>query len=175
MSTNANSGTSTLPAATPAKHIVKGIFMIVLGLIAGYLWLWGNALQIQTSEAWITGARNANLSPQLSIILQLTQLWSGHLNLREIIAYAWGWLNQILLLFCSVGVEYALVSKKRAVFFKWACACFVLLNSLADLSFGSAFGGQWQPWAFAAICCFATFSLGVAAVGLIVEGVRQIL
>lgn len=174
--TGATAGASS-GASSSSKHIVKGIFLICLGILVGYLWLWGNALQLTTSELWILGipkGMQLNIAPHLTVFLQIREFWSGNLSLRQVIAYGWGWLNQVILLVMSVGVEHALVSKKRATVFKWICGLFVVLNSLADLSFGNAFGGQWQPWAFAAICCFATFSLGVAAVGLIVEGWKQI-
>ena len=88
---------------------------------------------------------------------------------------SWGLLNQIIALILAIGIDFALISKKRAKAFKWMGAGFVVLNSLADLSFGSAFGGMWQPWAFAAICCFATFALGVMAIALIVEGFKHII
>lgn len=142
----------------------------------GYLWLWGNALQLTTSELWILGAQGQHLSiaPQFSIYLQITQFWSGTITMKQVIAYGWGWINQVILLVAAIGAEYSIVSRKRASAFKWICGGFVVLNSLADLSFGNVFGGAWQPWAFAAICCFATFSLGVAAVGLLVEGWKQI-
>src|SRR5262249_10550139 len=166
--------TSAASTAQSGQHLVKGLFLIILGLLVGYMWLWGNALQITTSEAWILGTKNVTLSPQLSVFLQITTLFDGHHSLKETIAYGWGWLNQVLLLVFSIGIEHAIVEKKRARTFKWICACFVILNSLADLSYGTAFGGMWQPWAFAAICCFATFSLGVAAIGLMVEGFKQI-
>lgn len=171
--------TQTATANVPARehHIVKGVFLIAVGLLVGYLWLWGNALQLTTSELWILGipkGTEISVAPHLTVFFQVRDFWSGNLTLRQVIAYGWGWLNQVILLVMSIGVEHALVSKRRSAAFKWICGGFVILNSLADLSFGNAFGGAWQPWAFAAICCFATFSLGVAAVGLLVEGWKQI-
>lgn len=167
---------SSAPQSQHAHHYIKGLFLIGFGLFVGFLWLWGNAFSIMTSEAWITGAHaSLSLSPQFGIFLQLSQLWSGKLTLIQSIAYAWGWFNQAISLIVAIGFEYSLISQKRAKAFKWIGAGFVLLNSLADLSFGTAFGGTWQPWAFAAICCFATFALGVAALSMIVEGCRQII
>lgn len=174
---------STAPAVTGSsssgkdRHIVKGVFLILVGVLVGYLWLWGNALQMTTSELWILGmpkGETLSLSPQLSIFLQIGAFWNGHLTTKEVVAYGWGWLNQVILLVFAIGTEYVFITKKRASTFKWICGGFIVLNSLADLSFGNIFGGEWQPWAFAAICCFATFSLGVAAVGLVVEGWKQI-
>lgn len=174
MSTIASTQASA-PQVQQPHHYIKGLFLIAFGLFVGFLWVWGNAFSIMTSEAWITGAHaSLTLSPQFGIFLQLSQLWSGKLSLIQSIAYAWGWFNQAISLIVAIGFEYALISPKRAKVFKWIAAGFVILNSLADLSFGNAFGGTWQPWAFAAVCCFATFALGVASLGLIVEGFKQI-
>lgn len=174
---SSTSSSSSSNSTTNNRHIIKGIFLISVGLLVGYLWLWGNALQLTTSELWILGmpkGEQLSIAPQLSVFLQITQFWSGHITMKQVVAYGWGWINQVILLVLSIGADYVIVSKKRATTFKWLCGLFVVLNSLADLSFGNVFGGEWQPWAFAAICCFATFSLGVAAVGLIVEGWKQI-
>jgi hypothetical protein len=176
MSQTTTTGTGTGPSS--GHHIFKGLFLMACGVLVGYLWLWGNALQLTTSELWIIGltpGQHLSIAPQISVFLQITQFWSGPtLTMKQVIAYGWGWINQVILLILAIGAEHSIVSKKRASAFKWICGGFVVLNSLADLSFGNAFGGQWQPWAFAAICCFATFSLGVAAVGLLVEGFKQI-
>lgn len=174
---SANAPTASGSASSKDRHIVKGIFLILCGLLAAYLWLWGNALQLTTSELWILGipkGTKLSIAPQMSVFLQIGEFWNGNLSAKQVIAYGWGWLNQVILLICAIGAEFVIINKKRATTFKWICGGFVVLNSLADLSFGNVFGGAWQPWAFAAICCFATFSLGVAAVGLIIEGWKQI-
>lgn len=166
-------------SASPAKgehHFFWGIAYVFAGVLVGFFWLWGNAVQIQTSEAWILGAHNAvSLSPRIDIFLQVTQLWSGHLTLHQFIAYTWGWLNQVILLAFSLGIEFHHVSgKHRADAWKWGSALFIILNSLADLSYGSSFGGMWQPWVFAGVCFMASFFFGLLAIGAIVKGIKYI-
>ena len=175
---------TTTPAATNAAaqaknnsehHFLWGVVLIAVGLLIGYFWLWGNAVQIQTSEAWIIGSpTNVNLSPHLDIFLQVTQFWGGHLNYREMIAYTWGWLSQIILLAFSIGIEFHIGGRGRARAWKWCSIFFIVLNSLADLNYGGAFGGTWQPWLFAAACFMASFFFGLAGIGLIVEGVKRL-
>jgi len=177
---------TTTPAATNAAaqaknnsehHFLWGVVLIAVGLLIGYFWLWGNAVQIQTSEAWIIGSpTNVNLSPHLDIFLQVTQFWGGHLNYREMIAYTWGWLSQIILLAFSIGIEFHHIGgKSRANAWKWCSIVFIVLNSLADLNYGGAFGGSWQPWLFAAACFMASFFFGLAGIGLIIEGIKRVL
>lgn len=157
-------------------HLLWGVALILAGILIGYFWLWGNAVQIQTSEAWILGTRDGlNLSPRLDLFLQITQFWGGTLSIHEMIAYTWGWLNQIILLAFSLGIELQFGGKERASAFKWGCIFFIILNSLADLNYGNAFGGTWQPWAFAGICFMASFFFGLAAIGLFVEGVKRLI
>jgi len=156
-------------------HFLWGVVLIAAGLLVGYFWLWGNAVQIQTSEAWIVGkAIQVTLSPHLDIFLQVTQFWSGNLTYTEMIAYTWGWLSQIILLAFSIGIEFHIGGRGRARAWKWCSILFIVLNSLADLNYGNAFGGSWQPWLFAAACFMASFFFGLAGIGLIVEGVKRI-
>ncbi|MGH2478493.1 MAG: hypothetical protein ACRDHW_02410 [Ktedonobacteraceae bacterium] len=156
-------------------HFLWGVAFILFGLLVGYFWLWGNAIQIQTSEAWIIGSKDGlSIAPRLDIFFQLTKFGSGSLTPRESIAYTWGWLNQIILFAFSIGIEFHIGGKARVTAWRWASGLFIVLNSLADLSYGNAFGGAWQPWVFAGVCFMASFFFGVVAIGLIVEGFKRI-
>lgn len=182
------SSTPVIPSGASSSHaasftrgggihtLILGGFYILLGTLIGFFWLWGNAVQIQTSEAWIIGIHSGlTLSPRLDIFLQLGQIWSGNLTLGQGIAYTWGWLNQIILLVFSIGIEKSILEHRQVTWLKWMCLLFIVLNSLADLNYGNAFGEGWQPWAFAGICFMASFFFGLVAIGLIAHGVKLIL
>lgn len=166
---------AALVAATVAKnkHVLWGVLSIAAGLAVGYMWLWGNMIQIQTSEAWIIGnTTGLSLAPNFQIYLQLVQL--GQASFQQSIAIVWGWANQVILLAFSIGIEMHLGGKARQWLWNWGCVFFITLNSLADLSYGSYFGGTWQPWAFAGICFMASFFFGLAAMSLFIKGLKQI-
>lgn len=149
-----------------------GIACLLAGLLIGYFWLWGNAVQIQTSEAWILGSRDVTLSPRLDLFLQVTQFWGGHLGVRTMIAYTWGWLNQVILLGFSLGIELHIGGRSRAQIFKWGSIIFIVLNSLADLNYGDVFGGTWQPWAFAGLTFMGSFFFGLLAISCFVAAYK---
>lgn len=169
-STAAAKATAT---AAKNKHVLWGVLSIAAGLLVGYVWLWGNIIQIQTSEAWIIGnAKGLSLAPNFQIYLQLAQL--GQASFQQSIAIVWGWVNQIILLAFSIGIEMHLGGKARQWVWTWGCIFFITLNSLADLSYEGYFGGTWQPWAFAGICFMASFYFGLAAFALFIKGLKQI-
>lgn len=171
--TQAQARTALGAAAVKNKHFLWGFLALAAGVVVGYVWLWGNIIQIQTSEAWIIGnTRGLSLAPNFQIYLQVTQL--GRESFQQSIATVWGWINQIILLAFSIGIEMHLGGKTRQWIWQWGCVFFITLNSLADLSYGNYFGGTWQPWAFAGICLMASFFFGQAALSLIIKGLKHI-
>ncbi|MGH2507345.1 MAG: hypothetical protein ACRDHZ_08060 [Ktedonobacteraceae bacterium] len=171
--TAAAKATQVASTAAKNKHVLWGILSIAAGIVVGYVWIWGNIVQIQTSEAWIIGnIKGLSLAPNFQIYLQITQL--GQASFQQSIAIVWGWVNQIILLAFSIGIEMHLGGKARQWVWNWGCVLFITLNSLADLSYGNYFGGTWQPWAFAGICFMASFFFGLAAMSLIIKGLKQI-
>jgi hypothetical protein len=177
------SDTITAPArpAVPARiqtrdhHGVWPLVYILGGLLVGSFWLWGNVVQIQTSEAWMLQIQSASLVPHFAIFMQLMDFWSGKLSQHEVIADTWGWGVQIVLLICSVGIEFpshSEISKRRAVWFGWGCLLFILLNSLADFSYGSAYG-VGQQVAFVGITLMMSFFFGLLSLHLIITGLTR--
>lgn len=156
-------------------HILWGLALIGFGLLVGFFWLWGNAIQVQTSEGWILGQSNGlALAPHLDIFFQIRDLWGGHLTQKQFIAYTWAWINQIILLAFSIGIEFHIGGRGRVNAWKWGSVLFIILNSLADLNYGGVFGDWWQPLAFAGLTFMASFFLGVVSLALIVEGIRHL-
>lgn len=145
------------------------------GLLVGSFWLWGNVVQIQTSEAWMLGIQGASLVPHFEILQQLSSFWSGGLDQRHVISDTWGWGIQVVLLICSIGVEFPShneASKRRSNWFGWGCILFIVLNSLADFSYGSAYG-FWEQVAFVGITLMMSFFFGLLALHLIITGLAK--
>lgn len=162
--------------AVKNKHIAWGILLIAAGLTVGYFWIWGNAIQIQTSEAWIGGKfQGLSLAPDFSLFLQTQLAGLEHASFRMALAIFWALTNQVILFIFSIDMEmHFVVGKIRRSIWRWGGALFIIFNSLADLSCGGYFGGTWQPWAFAGLTFMASFFFGLVAIGLIIQGLKQI-
>lgn len=182
--TNANPNTTSNATTThtTARHTSEDIhniwplWYILGGLLVGLAWLWGNVVQIQTSEAWILHLKSGiDLIPHFAILLQIQDFWSGNLTQSQVIADTWGWGNQFIVLICSIGIEFPAhtpTAKKRAAWFGWGCLLFIILNSLADISY-SALSGFWEQLAFAGMCLMMSFFFGLLAIHLIITGLSR--
>lgn len=162
---------------TSAKdhHGVWPLAYIVGGLLVGSFWLWGNVVQIQTSEAWMLQIQGASLVPHFAVLMQIMDFWSGNLSQHEVIADTWGWGVQLVLLICSIGIEFpsqSEIGKRRAAWFGWGCLLFIVLNSLADFSYGTAYG-FWQQIAFVGITLMMSFFFGLLSLHLIITGIAK--
>lgn len=154
---------------------VKGMADLLFGLLIGVFWIWGNLVQIQTSEAWILGQTAAlSASPNLQIFLQIGQVFSGGLGFKTFISYTYGWMVQIILLSLSIGAEIHFGGKVRRGLYVGFGLFFVVLNALADINTGNVLG-DWQAWAFAGVCLMASFGFGLVAIGLILTGIKRLI
>lgn len=165
---------SSKPVAS--KGHVWGLLYLVGGVVVGSFWLWGNVVQIQTSEAWMLQLQGTSLVPHVAILRQITDFWSGVLDQHHVIADTWGWGIQIVLLICSIGIEFPALNeaaKRRATWFGWGCLLFIILNSLADFSYGASYG-FWEQVAFVGITLMMSFFFGLLALHLIITGLKEI-
>ena len=163
---------------------------ILIGLIVGFFWIWGNLVQIQTSEAWMANVSSSGVSliPHFALVAQLASFWSGNLTQDQIIADTWGWGIQIILFICSVGIErpQMLIHRKynKGVAFsegasktaEWrgniyisVSVILIALNSIADFKYSSA-GDFWHQLAFAGMTLVMSFYFGLISIHLIVAG-----
>ncbi len=117
---------STSKSAVEDHHHLWPFWYILGGLAVGFGWLWGNTVQIQTSEAWILQLKTGiDLAPHFAILLQVADFFNGNLTQSQVIADTWGWGNQFIILICSIGVEFPAhtpTAKRRASWFGWGCA-----------------------------------------------------
>lgn len=164
------------PRTHEDPHNIWPLWYILGGLAVGFAWLWGNTVQIQTSEAWILHLRTGiDLAPHFVILLQIQDFWNGNLTQNQVIADTWGWGNQFIVLICSIGIEFpahTANAKKRAAWFGWGCVLFIILNSLADINY-SALSGFWEQLAFAGMCLMMSFFFGLLAIHLIITGLSR--
>lgn len=167
---------STVKGTGDDQHHIWPLWYILGGLAVGFGWLWGNTVQIQTSEAWILQLRTGiSLAPHFAILLQIADFFNGNLTQTQVIADTWGWGNQFIILICSIGVEFPAhtpTARKRASWFGWGCLLFIILNSIADFSY-SALGGFWQQLAFAGMCLMMSFFFGLLSIHLIITGLSR--
>lgn len=182
-STATTDGDSTTTTTTTRSTTIGGdlhniwpLWYLLGGLAVGFGWLWGNTLQIQTSEAWILQLKSGiALAPHFAILGQITDFFGGTLTQSQVIADTWGWGNQFIILICSIGIEFPAHTPKaqrRAAWFGWGCLLFIILNSLADFSY-SALGGFWQQLAFAGICLMMSFFFGLLSLHLMITGLSR--
>ncbi len=173
----ASNATRPFPSPTQKKSRAWGLVYLLGGLAVGFGWLWGNTVQLQTSEAWILQlSTGIQLAPHFAILLQVADFFNGHLSQPQVIADTWAWGNQFLILICSIGVEFPAHSpatKKRSAWFGWGCALFILLNALADYSY-SALAGFWEQLAFAGMCLMMSFFFGLLAIHLLISGLSRL-
>src|SRR5712691_2869663 len=105
--TAANTAAAKHTGTVDDQHHIWPLWYILGGLAVGFGWLWGNTVQIQTSEAWILQVKTGiDLAPHLAILLQITDFFNGNLTQSQVIADTWGWGNQFIILICSIGVEF---------------------------------------------------------------------
>jgi hypothetical protein len=149
---------------------------VFAGAVLGYFWLWGNTVQLATSEAWFFHLNNVTLAPHFSIVLQVTDFWSGF-NSQDTIAYTWAWGIQVLLLVFSIGIEWPMqtpAGQTRARWFKYGTLVCVVLNSLADFFFSAVYG-FWEQLAFVGITLMMSVYFGLLGLHLILTGLKEIL
>lgn len=161
-------------ASTAPQRHVWPIFKVFAGSVLGYFWLWGNTVQLGTSEAWFLHLDSVSLSPHFSIILQVSDFWSGF-PAQYTIAYTWAWGIQVLLLVFSIGMEWPVQTpegRARARWFKYGSIICIVLNSLADFFFSSSFG-FWEQLAFVGITLMMSFYFGLLGLHLILSGLKE--
>lgn len=171
---------SATPAPTPApqpspQRHVWPVFKVFAGGALGYFWLWGNTVQLGTSEAWFLHQNGVSLAPHFSIILQITDFWTGF-NPQYTIAYTWAWGIQVLMLVFSIGIEWPVdtqAGRTRARWFKYGTIVCVVLNSLADFFFSNTFG-FWEQLAFVGITLMMSCYFGLLGLHLILSGLKAI-
>src|SRR5215475_6890589 len=83
--TNGNTPADTTTTTTVTKSTTQGggdphniwpLWYILGGLAVGFGWLWGNTIQIQTSEAWILQLQSGiALAPHFAILGQIAQFF----------------------------------------------------------------------------------------------------
>lgn len=160
--------------AQPHKHVWP-IFKVLAGGALGYFWLWGNTVQLATSEAWFEHLSGVSLTPHLSIIMQVVDFWNGFAA-EHTIAYTWAWGIQVLLLVFSIGIEWPINTPAglvRARWFKYGSVVCIILNSLADFFFSSQYG-FWEQLAFAGITLMMSFFFGLLGLQLVLSGLKEI-
>lgn len=163
----------TLSEAHPQKHVWP-IFKVGAGTALGYFWLWGNSVQIATSEAWFSHLKGVTLSPHFGIIMQVTDFWNGFAS-ENVIAYTWAWGIQVLLLVFSIGIEWPVFTPAgiaRARWFKYGSLACIALNCLADFFFASNYG-FWEQLAFTGITLMMSFYFGLLGLNLILSGLKE--
>ena len=148
---------------------------LVTAAIALVVWLGGTAVQVQTSESWISQTRiSAVLQPHFSIFGQLSLFWSGGLTQVQVVAYLFGWGVQAALILFSLGIDlpqHTVGAKRRSALFSWACAGLILINSMGDWYYSATFG-FWGQLGFSFALFITTFCFGYVAVWALHRGFR---
>jgi hypothetical protein len=163
----------TPSGARPQKHVWP-IFKVFAGGALGYFWLWGNTVQLATSEAWFNHLSGVTLTPHFGIIMQVADFWNGF-DAQNTIAYTWAWGIQVLLLVFSIGIDWPTNTpqgKARAQWFKYGSIVCIALNSLADFFFSSQYG-LWEQLAFTGITLMMSVFFGLLGLHLILSGLKE--
>jgi hypothetical protein len=194
-SSAAHQPTTTSARADDHRHAwstVPPIVLLVVGVIVGGFYLWGNLTQIQTSEAWILQTHSAvSLVPRFDLFGQIKEFFTGQLTGGALVADTWGWGIQIVLLVCSIGIErpqlfihrkynhqmqfsesVAKAARRRAGIFKTVAFAMIVLDSVADFNYSST-SGVWGQFAFSAITLTMSFFFGLIAYHLIDAGLSE--
>lgn len=159
-----------------AHQRARGLLLLFLGLICGITAAYGSLIQIQTSEAFLLNGAVQTFLPAWEIIMQPVHFASGILTIDQAKAFTWGFGIELLFLTFALGFDIAhqgiaAHSKRSGGVFLIGGGLLIVLNSIADFSFGSIGSGFWGHLGFTVVCLFAVLFLGLVAIKFIETGI----
>lgn len=165
------------PATTSRRHHA-GFFVVVgLGFIA--LFIVGLLAQVQTSEAFIINSGQVTTyRPNLSLFMQIPDLFIGNPSPAEAAATIFGWGVELMFLGFVIGQEIMNDSvqksgKQLATVFRFGTYIIILFNFWADYNYGIIGSGMWGHALFAALTSFGVGFFGVVGVSFLEQGWKR--
>jgi hypothetical protein len=147
----------------------QAISVGILGLVITAFFLVTVVLQIQTNEAWVTGATQASVSafhPEWAVLLQPVTFVQGKMSTTEAIATMIGWGIELVNLVCIVAYDiahHAVESSNKHISGWWKTIVLLIMafNIYTDYRFGQVASGFWGQIAFAIIVTVVVFFFGI--------------
>ncbi|SRR6266568_4324375 len=174
---------------TTGGHYSRSLLLVFVGC-ALFLWgVMGSLVQIQTTEAFLLGARTASFIPNWEVLHQPVLLMQGiqaatgaHTSPSQItsdqaMSYMGGWAIELVFLAVVVALDVCLVAirganKHLVKFFLCAVILIVMFDLYTDYLYGHLGSGQNGQILFALVMGVVVTFFNVAGIALIEFGIK---